>query len=155
MRHQRGMTLVEVSAAILISTVILGMLFLLVERSLKDWYAITEETELRNEANAAMRSIQDDLNQAVSLDVITPKQIKISVKDKDGLVQVHNYEFRQDGFYCNNNRVSIRSDDFSQSSFTKIDDAHIKVHIQITGIRGQTFSADTYSRYQFRLDNGT
>ncbi|OUM87220.1 MAG: hypothetical protein BAA01_09125 [Bacillus thermozeamaize] len=82
MKFSRGFTLVEVLAVTVLVTILLGALYAMVNEGLRNWYHISEQTELRNGANLVMQAIQKDLLKAKR----SPDgQEAVSVVDKNEL----------------------------------------------------------------------
>lgn len=174
MKSDRGMSLVEVLAVLLLLTIVISPLYLLWENEIRSWYLISEETDLRNRANTAMASIQKDL---LSAQIGANGESAIVLYDQNNVVVTSNfnnpypkigiwtnqshtsgvtYQFRSDGLYRGvpgqagtGTLVGLGGVDFSGSSFS-LSENLVVVHLQVRGPHGSVYSSDFSSRYLFK-----
>ncbi|MFC4767985.1 PulJ/GspJ family protein [Effusibacillus consociatus] len=169
MKSDRGLTLVEVMAALLIFTIVIGSIYLLLEHGTRVWHETSEETNLRNQANTAMAYIQKSLTQAQ-----TPPNGENAVRVSSSRLEIRTawesvtppvvsdqivFEFRPDSTNHSVTRlyrgtlknpsgtaVSLEDTNFAGSAFA-LSGNRILIHLELKGPRGHVYRLDASARY--------
>lgn len=167
MKTDRGFTLIEILAALLIFTIVIGGIYLLLEHGFRVWYQTSEETNLRNQANLLMAYIQKDLGQTAlppngeQAVVVSGDKLELEIRTGWQTTPPEKVMYKLQADSENGNRIRLyrqasasgseipvsRADiDLSGSSFELIGNL-IRIHLQLQGPRNDVYALDASTRY--------
>lgn len=170
LNSERGLTLVEILASMVIFTMVIGTIYLLLEHGIQIWHQTSEETDLRNQAYTAIAYVQKELNRTATPPegeeavVITPaastSRLEIRTKWDTAstppvVAESVIFEFRPDpnnaaitrlyrGTLTNQPGVPIGLADINfMGSYFARSGNHIRIKLQLRGPRGLEYRLDT------------